>query len=40
MVRLSMFFGAQSLVCRVSEEDAIELVCLFAPDLYTTESDD
>ena len=40
MVRLSMFFGSQSLVCRVSEDDAIELVTLFAPDLYTTERDE
>lgn len=38
MVRLVMFFGRQSLTCKVSEETAGQLVALFAPDLYTIEA--
>lgn len=40
MVRLSMFFGSMAFICRVSDEDALELVSLFAPDLFTTERDE
>lgn len=37
MVRLVMFFGRQSVSCRVNQETAESLVALFAPDLYTIE---
>lgn len=37
MVRLVMFFGSQSLACRVSRATADELVGLFAPDAYSIE---
>jgi hypothetical protein len=39
MVRLCMWFGSQTLACRVTPDVAAELVGLFGPDAYSMESE-